>query len=238
VWKQESAINMQKTCLSCLIPFYCVLALSACAQQYRTEPTTLVHLRAIDPTIQQHIVYATSNNFVGRMIPGYHRAECLLTPAAANALRHAQRELAQEHYSLLVYDCYRPVTAVNYFYQWSLDQNDQINKETYYPDIDKNHLFTDGYIALQSGHSRGSTVDLTIIDQKTGQPLDMGTHFDFFGPAAHITYQQLTAQQILHRQRLLALMQDHGFSPYENEWWHFTLANEPYPNRYFNQPVV
>lgn len=215
-----------------------VLMQSACTQTHYSVAPTFVHLRTIDPTIQQQMAYASTNNFVGRVIPGYQHAECLLTPAAAQALQSAQHDLASTNYGLLVYDCYRPVRAVEYFYTWSLDPNDEINKADYFPRIDKELLFAQGYIALQSGHSRGSTVDLTLIDKTTGVPLDMGTRFDFFGPEAHLDYSHLTKQQQHNRARLNKLMQTHGFIPYEFEWWHFTLRNEPYPNKAFDIPIA
>ncbi len=226
---------MQRKILRALFIFMLNWPMSVVAKQL---PLDFVYLRSIDPSIKQQIAYASSNNFVGHVIPGYNKAECILTERAAKGLQEIQQELIKQNLSLLVYDCYRPERSVLYFYHWSKDLANQKNKQHYYPDIPKEQLFLDGYIALYSGHSRGSTADLTIIDLQTGVPLDMGSTFDFLGRQSHLDYAKLTSEQIKNRAFLHKIMIQHGFEPYEKEWWHFTLNNEPHPDEYFDFVVA
>ena len=199
--------------------------------------TTLLLLNASDkfinvnryiPTINFDIRYYTHHNFIGKPIDGYAFALCLLTPEATLALQKVQKALLQEHLRLKVYDCYRPQRAVNHFIRWAKDLNDTKMKATYYPNVNKSELFTLGYIAAKSGHSRGSTIDLSI------ETLDMGTPFDLFDQRSHTLSSQITPLQQQNRRHLKELMQQYGFVNYEAEWWHYTLKDEPYKERYFD----
>ncbi len=138
---------------------------------------------------------------------------------------------------LKLFDAYRPQQAVNHFVRWAKVLNDTLMKQSYYPDVPKSELFKRGYIASKSGHSRGSTVDLTLIDLDTGNELDMGSPYDFFGVQSHPFYKKITDKQRKNRMLLRRVMLKNGFKPYENEWWHFTLRDEPFPNQYFDFPV-
>lgn len=202
----------------------CFVASSACAQNF-------VEIRAIDPTIAVEARYATSHNFIGRPITGYHAEKCFLTPEAANALGKVQGELRAYGMSLKVYDCYRPQRAVNDFIEWAKDESDQKMKQEFYPRVDKRDAFKLGYIAEKSGHTRGSTIDLTIAG------LDMGTTYDFFDELAHTANPNVSAEARRNRLLLKSVMEKFGFRNYENEWWHFTLANEPFPDTYFDVEV-
>ncbi len=174
--------------------------------------------------------YAGENNFVGKRIDGYSRARCLLTPPAAGALSQASAELAAMGLKFRIFDCYRPQRAVDHFMRWAAT-GDQSTKDAYFPNIEKSRLFAEGYIAQRSGHSRGSTVDLTI------DGLDMGGPYDFFDPLSNTADPRPTESQRANRMLLKLVMERHGFRPYALEWWHFTLADEPYPETYFDRPV-
>ncbi len=177
---------------------------------------------------------------MGQPVDGYVEPRCILTQEAAGALKGVQAELAEFDMGLKVFDAYRPQQAVNHFVRWAKDPDAEGRKQQYYPQVEKRNLFREGYIATKSGHSRGSTIDLTIVSfPKDGAPieLDMGTRFDFFGPESWTDHRDLTTQQRANRLLLRAVMEKHGFRPYAKEWWHFTLNNEPYPNQYFNFPV-
>ncbi len=181
--------------------------------------------------------YAGPDNFVGARIDGYEAPRCILATAAAEALAGVARRLAPDGYAPKVFDCYRPQRAVAHFVRWSRDARDLRTKPDYYPDLDKRKLFALGYIASRSGHSRGSTVDLTLVDRATGAEVDMGGKFDFFGPRSASVTRLVTQAQQANRDRLRAAMQAEGFRPYAKEWWHFTLAGEPFPATYFDFPV-
>lgn len=181
--------------------------------------------------------YYGAANFVGRPIAGYDEPVCLLTSDAATALARAQKHLQPLGLGLKAFDCYRPARAVNDFVRWAKDLDDQIRKPLHYPDVPKSELFQRGYIATRSGHSRGSTVDVTIVDLVTGQELDMGTVYDWFGPKASPTAHIVSRSARAHRLLLRLVMRDAGFQPYEQEWWHFTLNSEPYPDFYFDFPL-
>lgn len=196
-------------------------------------PPDLVRLREIDPSIRQEIRYAGAHNFVGRPIAGYFAPECVLTREAAQALADAQAELKDFGLTLKVFDCYRPQRAVDDFVAWAKDAADVKRKKEFYPAVDKADLFKDGYIAAKSGHSRGSTMDLTVAELSGGD-LDMGTAFDYFDPLAHTANPAITRAQKDNRLLLKALMEAHGFKNLPDEWWHFTLIREPYPDRYFD----
>lgn len=197
------------------------------------KPDNFVYVTEIIPNIKQDIRYFGSNNFVGRPITGYKKPVCLLTNDAANALAKVQAALNKQNLGLLVYDCYRPQMAVNDFILWS-QNSDEKTKSLFYPHIDKKDLFQLGYIARRSGHTRGSTVDLSIVDLVSNQVLDMGTSFDYLDPLSHPANRDITPEQFKNRMLLRSLMLKSGFLPIKTEWWHFTLRNEPYKNTYFN----
>ncbi|MCK9502687.1 MAG: M15 family metallopeptidase [Porticoccaceae bacterium] len=189
------------------------------------------------PGVLLDIRYFTSNNFVGETIAGYRQPKCLLTRRAAKALRTVQESVAEEGLTLKIFDCYRPQQAVDHFVRWAQDLDDNRMKDTFYPNINKDELFAKGYIAAQSGHSRGSTVDLTLVDAVTGQAVDMGTDYDFFDPLSHTDSPTVNEQVRSNRQRLKVVMEEHGFANLPEEWWHYTLVDEPHPYRYFNFEV-
>lgn len=200
-------------------------------------PDTFVYVEDVIPSIKVELRYFGSNNFIGQPIDDYKKERAILSKQAAVALKNVQTELAQHELSILIYDSYRPQTAVNHFVRWAKDLNDTINKSLFYPNVKKQHLFNEGYIASKSGHSRGSTMDITLVDVKTGKPLDMGSPYDFFGPESWIENENLTSQQRANRALLQHVMLKHGFRNYSKEWWHFTLRDEPFPKTYFKFPV-
>lgn len=214
----------------------CALTLGACAH---AEPRAdgFVDAATVVPGLRVEMRYFGAHNFVGRRIDGYEAPVCLLTREAAAALAGAQTELAASGLGLKVYDCYRPQRAVAHFARWARDLSDQSTKAEFYPNVDKTRLFELGYIAERSGHSRGSTVDLTIVDLATGAELDMGTPFDLFDTRSWPTDQSVSAAAQANRLRLQRLMMAHGFRPLREEWWHFTLNGEPYPETFFDVPV-
>lgn len=204
-------------------------------------PAGFVYLKEVDSSIIQDVKYFTDDNFIGRPIKGYEAAECILTQEAARALSKLQQQLLPQHLSLKVYDCYRPQTAVNDFITWSKDTSDQKMKKDYYPHVNKADFFTLNYVAEKSGHTRGSTVDLTMIDLKTNNEFDMGTHFDYMDELSHPFNRSVTSRQYQNRQLLNQVMTEYGFGSlthHDTEWWHFTLKNEPFPDTYFNFPVA
>ena len=203
-----------------------------------TLPKHFCHLHDIAPSIVQDLRYFTSNNFIGRPITGYYKPQCLLTMQAAHALANVQKQLAKKGLGIKVFDCYRPQMAVNDFITWSKDKSDQKMKEQYYPRVDKADFFKLGFVATRSGHTRGSTADLTLVDLATKKELDMGGQFDFMDKQSHPFAKGLTTRQFQNRMLLRRIMIRNGFKPLSTEWWHFTLRNEPYPRRYFNFPLV
>ena len=200
----------------------------------------LVDVATLVPDIALELRYAGSDNFVGERIDGYHRSRCLLLAPAAQALRRVEEALRGQHLRLKLFDCYRPARAVRHFVEWAADAHDQRNKAHYYPNLDKRVLLGD-YIAPVSGHSRGATVDLTLLrcdhDDAHCAPLDMGTDFDFFDPRAHTETKQVTPAQHANRERLRAAMERAGFRNYAMEWWHYTLTPEPTPDTIYDVPV-
>ncbi len=207
--------------------------------QTRELQQGFVYLDEAIPSLRIEIRYFSNDNFVGEPIEGYLQPKAILTRKAADALNNVQKELANFGLGLKVFDAYRPQRAVDHFIRWAKDPQDERMKKEYYPGVDKRNLFTDGYIASRSGHSRGSTVDVTIISQQTaaGEEIDMGGNFDFFGKESWSASSLPTADQRAHRMLLKQLMEKHGFVHYPQEWWHFTLQNEPYPGTYFDFPV-
>jgi D-alanyl-D-alanine dipeptidase len=203
-------------------------------------PDGFVYCEAVVPGIASEMRYATAHNFVGAPIAGYLKPRCILTRQAALALKSVQEELQPFGLGLKVFDAYRPQRAVDNFVRWAKDLHDTRMKGEFYPGVAKENLFAEDYIAARSGHSRGSTVDLTIVavgGAAGGQDLDMGTGFDFFGPESWPAHAALAPQQRANRLLLQVLMKRAGFRPYAKEWWHFTLKDEPFPDTYFDFPV-
>lgn len=226
----------------------------------QTKPDDFVNLVTVIPEAQFDMRYYGAHNFVGTRIDGYEKPVCLLTKNAALQLKQVEDKLLPMGLTLKLYDCYRPQRAVNHFAKWATDINDTKMKTEFYPTVDKRNLFKEDYIAYKSGHSRGSTMDLTIVPVGSKIPhvdsskkyasctssidkrspdnsLDFGTGFDCFSPIAHPSYQNISSQAKANRLLLNILMKDAGFRAIDSEWWHFTLINEPYPDTYFNFSV-
>ncbi|MEV1147512.1 M15 family metallopeptidase, partial [Micromonospora sp. NPDC049799] len=227
-----------------------------------TPAPDLVVLTDVDPRIRTDIRYATAHTFVGRPVAGYDEPLCLLTRPAAEALRRAQDAALARNRSLKVYDCYRPQSAVDDFVAWGRRPGEEQAKGEFYPRVAKSELFDRGYLGAPTAHSRGSTVDLTLVDVPTppqpaydpGRPLvpctapraqrfpdnsvDMGTGFDCFDPLAHTDSRGVDATARANRRLLRSLMTDAGFVNYDREWWHYRYRDEPYPDRYFDVPVA
>ena len=218
-----------------------MLTISPVSAERSTAPedsSGFVVLSEVVPDIIQEIRYFSTYNFVGDRIDGYEQPVALMTIEAANALKEVSDEVKAHGYRLKIYDAYRPQMAVDNFVRWAEKISDTRMKKYFYPKVDKSRLFIEGYIDAKSGHSRGSTVDLTLFDMKTGKEVDMGGTFDYFGELSHPDYKgKLTKQQLKNRQYLREVMIKHGFKPLETEWWHFTLKNEPYPDTYFTFKV-
>jgi len=200
-------------------------------------PEGFVYIDEIVPDARFEIRYYTDYNFVGAKIDGYKAPVPIMTAKAAEALKEANEEFKRSGYAVLVYDAYRPKKAVEHFIRWAGDPKDTAMKEVFYPDVDKTKVFKLGYVASKSGHSRGSTVDLTIADRVTGLPADMGSPYDFFGEVSSHGTKQITDEQAAMRDLLKKVMVKHGFKPYNKEWWHYTLKDEPYPKEYFDFDV-
>ena len=208
--------------------------------EYKSETTDssgFVLLADFVPQIIQEIRYYSTYNFIGDRIDGYEEPCALLTKEAARALKSVASEVMVQGYRLKVFDAYRPVSAVKHFVLWGIEDQDIRMKPYFYPDLEKQELFIKGYIAKQSSHSRGSTVDLTLLDMKSGKELDMGSPFDLFGPISHPDYKGITDEQYENRMILQNVMIRNGFKTIDCEWWHFTLDAEPYPDTYFEFPV-
>ena len=208
--------------------------------EYKSETTDtsgFVLLADFVPQIVQEIRYYSTYNFIGDRIDGYEEPCALLTKEAARALKSVAAEVMVQGYRLKVFDAYRPACAVKHFVLWGIEDQDIRMKPYFYPDLEKQELFIKGYIAKQSSHSRGSTVDLTLLDMKSGKELDMGSPFDFFGHVSHPDYKGITDEQYENRMILQNVMTRNGFKTIDCEWWHFTLEAEPYPDTYFEFPV-
>ena len=227
-----------------------LLAACAAGSPPSAPPPDLVPLAALAPGVRQDMRYFGADNFMGRPVAGYQAPACWLSRPAALALAAAQAELSAFGLGLKVFDCYRPQTAVDDFVRWGRDLSDQRTKARYYPRVPKQELFARGYIAEQSGHSRASTVDLTLVVSDTaraaavlqgplvaGQEVEMGTPFDLFDERSHTDYPGLPLAARHNRDWLRALMQRHGWRNLPEEWWHYTLRSEPYPDRFFDLPV-
>jgi len=189
------------------------------------------------PSVELEIRYFGSDNFVGARVDGYKKPIALITKEAGVALRKVQSELAKEGLGLKIFDSYRPQKGVNHFVRWAKIPSDTLTKSKYYPQTRKANVFKLGYVASRSGHSRGSTVDLTIIDLETREDIDMGSGWDFFGEISWHSYDQITEEQKANRQKLKDVMSKFGFKSYSKEWWHYTLRDEPFPKTYFDFDV-
>ena len=214
------------------------------------DSSQFVNITDVVPDALLEIRYHSTYNFVGARVDGYEEPVALMTREAADSLRAVSDDLKQHGYILKIYDAYRPQRGVDHFMRWALDVNDTLTRAYFYPYLTKEEVFEKEYVAKRSGHSRGSTVDLTIVDMKNGKDVDMGGTFDWFGPESHPDYcgdpetleykpQEggITSEQFYNRMVLRAAMMRHGFKPLDNEWWHFTLKNEPFPDTYFAFPV-
>jgi D-alanyl-D-alanine dipeptidase len=200
----------------------------------QTRPASFVDAATVVPNFVVDMRYLGPDNFVGRPIDGYEKPICYLTREAAAVLANVARDLEAQGLAIKAFDCYRPVRAVAHFVRWARDMRDQARKSEYYPHVDKRNLFRDGYIAVRSGHSRGSTMDITLVQRDGGKELDMGTPFDFFSPRSAPSNRTVSAQAQANRRLLADAMRRRGFIPYKQEWWHFTLRKEPYPDTYFD----
>ena len=223
-----------------LFLFISIVSLYSCTQTQQTEglPKGFVYLSDVILDINIDLRYYTANNFIGKPIVGYESAKCIITKDAALALKKVQNELKIYGLCLKIFDAYRPQQAVDHFVRWASDYADTLKKAEYYPNVKKNELIPD-YIASKSGHSRGSTVDLTIIPLNSNNygQIDMGGIFDYFCKVSWINNSDISPNQRAHRMLLQTLMIKHDFKPYSKEWWHFTLKDEPFPNTYFNFPI-
>lgn len=232
------------------------VSLIGCSPQENSLPSGFVFLTDVDSTIIESPRYSSKENFLGRVVPGYTSNRIICTKEAADKLKRVHSDLKKQGYKLVVYDGYRPQRAVNEFMRWSKDDDDQAAKAFYYPTINKKDVFKLGYVAEKSGHSRGSTLDLTIIkDTKSlksikyskrkllrgmkipyldDNTVDMGASFDLFHEASHHDSKLVSAKYLQKRNLLRNAMKAHGFKDYQEEWWHYTLADEPYPDTYFD----
>lgn len=231
-----------------------LLASCKANQQFITDKTLdssqFVTITDVVPDAILEIRYFSTYNFVGARIDGYEEPVALMTRQAADSLRAVSDDLKQHGYCLKIYDAYRPQRGVDHFMRWALVEDDTITKAYFYPRLSKKQVFDGEYVATKSGHSRGSTIDLTLVDMLTGKELDMGGTFDWFGIESHPDYggnpetleytddgTHISSVQFYNRMVLRTAMMRHGFKPLDNEWWHFTLKDEPFPDTYFNFPV-
>ena len=206
-------------------------------KQVTMDSSAFVVLADYVPGIIQEIRYHSTYNFIGDRIDGYEQPCAILTREAARALKNVANELNVQGYRIKVFDAYRPVCAVKQFTMWGIEDLDMRMKPFFYPDLEKAELFRKGYIASRSSHSRGSTVDLTLLDMRTGKEVDMGSPFDLFSEVSHPDYRGITDEQYNNRMVLRRAMVRGGFVPIDCEWWHFTLQDEPFPDTYFEFPV-
>ena len=246
---------MKKTTFWILASIFAVVcALTACngkadEPKESDDSSDFVTITDVVPDVILEIRYFSTYNFVGKRIDGYLQPTALLTKRAADSLKAVSDDLVRHGYRLKIYDAYRPQCAVDHFVRWSKDVNDTLMKKYFYPDLDKSVLFPQEYICERSGHTRGSTLDLTLFDMNKEKEVDMGGTFDWFGEESHPDFSGdpetlyfdpeggLTSEQFYNRMMLRAAMMRHGFKPFYTEWWHFTLEDEPYPNTYFTFPV-
>ncbi|MEO2267470.1 M15 family metallopeptidase [Pseudoalteromonas sp. YIC-656] len=212
-----------------------LLSLNAAATEVpaNQDKEEFVAIASIAPDVIQDIRYFSDDNFVGAPVDGYEAAKCILHRDAAKALAAAQEQASKQGYTVKVFDCYRPQRAVDHFVRWVNDETDLKTKSEYYPNLGKDELLG-GYIAAKSGHSRGATVDLTLVDNKTGEELDMGSPFDMFDTLSNTDDPRITEAQRANRYLLRDIMVANGFAPYAMEWWHFSLNPQPYADTYFD----
>ena len=235
-----------------ILGLICMLA--GCSRYTSTVSVTddksqFVNITDVVPDAILEIRYYSTYNFVGTRIDGYLEPMALMTKQAADSLKAVSDDVMTQGYRLKIYDAYRPQMSVDHFVRWAANIPDTLMKRYFYPDVDKSVLFEQEYIMEKSGHTRGSTVDLTLFDMNTEKELDMGGTFDWFGTESHPDYggnpdtgeyvetEGITAEQFANRMILRQAMLRHGFKPISSEWWHFTLANEPFPDTYFTFPV-
>ncbi|WP_281560488.1 M15 family metallopeptidase [Thalassomonas sp. RHCl1] len=219
-----------------MLVFSCICFTVSAGQEKSGIPPGFVDLEQLIPTLEVELRYYGKDNFVGEAIPGYNKPKAILTKKAATALKQAQEELLKFGLGLKVYDAYRPQRAVDFFVRWAEDLKDTKMKQHYYPQVAKKDLFRHGYIAAKSGHSRGSTVDVTLVSLIGGKAteLDMGTTWDYFSVKSWPANLALSAQQRANRMLLQQVMLRQGFKFLEEEWWHFTLKDEPFSEQYFD----
>ena len=239
---------MRKICLAIVVAMVmsatlitsCTLNIkqSASIESRDSIPEGFTLVSELIPDVILEIRYYSTYNFVGQRVDGYYAPVAILTNEAASALSKVNDELKAKGYRIKIYDAYRPQRAVNHFIRWAENVEDTMMKANFYPEVPKSELFEREYIMARSGHSRGSTIDLTLLDMQTGKELDMGGPFDWFGELSHPDYTDITEEQKANRMLLRAAMLRHGFVPLESEWWHFTLKDEPYPDTYFDFPIT
>ena len=265
IFKHENMKHKNLWLLAVILAVFCFACVMRCNESGKDNPAALVQpdddsrfvtLTDAVPDAILEIRYYGTYNFVGNRVDGYEQPVALLTKEAAKALRAVSDDVKKQGYRLKIYDAYRPQKGVDHFVRWAADTSDTKMKPYFYPDLDKSVLFEQEYIMAKSGHSRGSTVDLTLFDMATEKELDMGGTFDWFGPESHPDFcgnpetgeytgdnhkspdgRSITAEQFKNRMILRRAMLAHGFKPLDTEWWHFTLRNEPYPDTYFTFPV-
>lgn len=214
-----------------------VATFTSCTSSVNDGSENFVNITDVVPDVILEIRYYSTYNFVGARIDGYEQPTALLTKRAADSLKAVSDDVMRMGYRLKIYDAYRPQTAVDHFVRWAADIPDTLMKSYFYPDLDKSVLFEQRYIMAKSGHTRGSTVDLTLFDMSTQKEVDMGGTFDWFGEESHPDYLDITEEQYNNRMILQAAMLRHGFKILDSEWWHFTLKDEPFSDTYFNFPV-
>ena len=233
--------------LSCIMLTNCSDNEKESAKAPEADASQFVVLTDVVPDAILEIRYYSTYNFIGRRIPGYEEPIAMLTRQAADSLKKVSDDLVRQGYRLKIFDGYRPQKAVDYFMEWAVDVNDTLMKQYFYPELEKAVLVPHEYIAEKSGHTRGSTVDLTLFDMRLEKEVDMGCTYDYFGLASHPdvqpgqavgSYKPITKEQYDNRMILQKAMTAHGFKPYDCEWWHFTLVNEPFPDTYFTFPIA
>lgn len=230
---------MRKHLIAAAALLLCLVSCKQAPQPVAPEmdSSDFVKIAEVIPDVILEIRYYSTYNFVGDRIDGYEAPVALITKEAAEALKAASEDLKAQGYRLKIFDAYRPQTAVNHFIRWAEDVDDIRMKDYFYPMVDKSLLFDLGFICAKSSHSRGSTVDLTLFDMATEREVDMGATFDWFGEESYPTYTDLAEDQLRLRGILRDAMLAAGFKPFDTEWWHFTLADEPFPDTYFDFPI-
>lgn len=232
--------------LSVLLPLALLAFCTGCQKEAGQLPEGFVYVTDVIPDVMLDVRYYGTYNFIGDRIPGYEGPVAILSVPAADSLKAVSDELLEKGYRLKIFDAYRPQDAVDYFMMWAENPADTRMKDFFYPELEKDVLVPQEYVARKSSHTRGSTVDLTLFDMAAEREVDMGCTFDYFGIASHPdvlpgqeigAYRPINEEQYNNRMILRDAMLAHGFTPYECEWWHFTLADEPYPDTYFNFPV-